>query len=94
MDREAAMSARHRHHKQRIRECERDLIVNAADQDAIRRAISCIVRHGHHDTLTLQLVLDMLVKDRDALLEIMAVLAPNEWRWKVQEQWRERATPP
>lgn len=41
----------------------------------------------------LQHVLDEAQRDRDALLAIMAVLAPNEWRWQLAEHWREARKP-
>lgn len=81
------MSARQRHHKARIRECEQDLAHNAEVQDAIR----LVLRHLHEKDVAchdLAPVLTDLERDREALLAIMAVLAPDEWRWQISERWR------
>ena len=86
------MSARHRHHKARIRETERDLEDNEKDEEAAKRVRAYLLEHGHDEISvavhTLDHVLIELQRDRIGLLAIMSVLAPDEWRWRVHEQRR------
>jgi hypothetical protein len=87
------MSARQRHHKARIREAEYDLAENKEDQAATERVMAYLLEHGHDKMSiayhTLEHVLVNLKHDRAALIEVMKVLAPNEWRWQLNERWRE-----
>lgn len=87
------MSARHRHHKKRIREAESDLAENERLQDATRAVMAHLLTQGHDQTSiayhTLEHVLANLEHDRAALLEIMSVLAPDDWHWRIHERWRE-----
>jgi hypothetical protein len=85
------MSARHRQHKRRIREAESDLDENEKDLEAVKRVMNMLIADGKTDSHTygaLWWMLNSLRKDRWALLAIMQVLAPDEWRWRVREQWR------
>lgn len=60
--------------------------------DATRLVMDWLLAHGHDKKSiayhTLEHVVAHLEHDRAALLEIMKVLAPDEWRWRVREAHR------
>jgi hypothetical protein len=85
------MSARHRHHKRKIREVEDELDENASLQAAIELVMAHALEsdRGGGALYPLGVMLAELRRDRAALIVVMEVLAPNEWMWRIKERWRE-----
>ncbi len=81
------MSARHRHHKNRLAEAKSDIASVRATHKATTLVMAYLLEHGHsaRDIAyhTLEHVLVNLEHDEKALLEILNVLAPGDmWRFR------------